>query len=402
MKMIAGKVKPTVLYLSYDGLTDSLGQAQILPYLKGLAIDYDITIITFEKSHAFHLHQDTIRTICSEYGLLWMPFHYHKRPPVLSTLYDMFLLRRMVTKLLSKRKIDIIHCRSYLTALTGLWAKRKFGVKFIFDMRGFWADERVDGGLWNLANPIYNSIYKYFKHKERQFISDADHVVSLTENAASEIKSWPAARCPITIIPTCVDMELFSPEAVQRSSDDVRRELQLSAQDFVLIYLGSWGTWYMTQDILDFFTVLSSNATKGATLLILTQDEPDLAGYPLADRVVVKRVRRNEVPAFLMAANATICFIKPSFSKRASSATKIAEAWAMNLPVVTNSGWGDIERLHDSGYPLYLCRDKSEYGRIAQQVLMKPAENKRGMLLGQFDLISGIAKYRSIYRSLAK
>ncbi len=54
----------------------------------------------------------------------------------------------------------LVHCRSYITALVGLWMKKKFGVKVIFDMRGFWADERVDGGLWDLKNPLFKFVYK--------------------------------------------------------------------------------------------------------------------------------------------------------------------------------------------------------------------------------------------------
>ena len=34
-------------------------------------------------------------------------------------------------------------------AEVGLSLNKKFGVKFLFDMRGFWADEKADGGAWN-------------------------------------------------------------------------------------------------------------------------------------------------------------------------------------------------------------------------------------------------------------
>ena len=39
----------SVLYLSYDGLMEPLGQSQILPYLRQLAKGRKITLITFEK-----------------------------------------------------------------------------------------------------------------------------------------------------------------------------------------------------------------------------------------------------------------------------------------------------------------------------------------------------------------
>ena len=33
-------------------------------------------------------------------------------------------------------------------------------------MRAFYADERVDGKIWDLSNPFYKIIYRFFKKKE--------------------------------------------------------------------------------------------------------------------------------------------------------------------------------------------------------------------------------------------
>ena len=57
-------------------------------------------------------------------------------------------------------------------------------------MRGFWADERVDGKIWKKEKFPFNKIYNYFKKKELQFFSEADHTVSLTFNGKNEIHSW--------------------------------------------------------------------------------------------------------------------------------------------------------------------------------------------------------------------
>ena len=38
-----------VLYISYDGISEPLGQSQIIPYLKKLSHDNDIQLITYEK-----------------------------------------------------------------------------------------------------------------------------------------------------------------------------------------------------------------------------------------------------------------------------------------------------------------------------------------------------------------
>ena len=57
-------------------------------------------------------------------------------------------------------------------------------------MRGFWADERVDGKLWDLKNPIYKWVYNYFKRKELQFLNNADYTVSLTFSGKEEMLKW--------------------------------------------------------------------------------------------------------------------------------------------------------------------------------------------------------------------
>ena len=43
-----------VLFISYDGMTDPLGQSQVLPYLTHLVrLNYEIHILSTEKSENF-------------------------------------------------------------------------------------------------------------------------------------------------------------------------------------------------------------------------------------------------------------------------------------------------------------------------------------------------------------
>ncbi len=166
---MAGKVKgPTrVLYLTYDGLTDPLGESQILPYITGINEPaYEFTIVSFEKKIQFIEKQKVTEKLCEEHSICWIHLIYHKTPPVLSTLYDLYKLYRTANKLQKKNHFNIVHCRSYLVSLIGIWLKRKYHIRFLFDMRGFWADERVEGGLWNLRNPIYYLIFHYFKKRK--------------------------------------------------------------------------------------------------------------------------------------------------------------------------------------------------------------------------------------------
>mgnify|MGYP001195234735 CR=1 FL=1 len=185
------KNKFHIIYCTYDGLSDPLGQSQILPYINGIntSQNYKFTIISFEKQSTKSIIKIKLRERLNKSKINWVELKYTKYPPILSTLLDINKLKKSIEQIHKKENIDVIHCRSYITSLVAVKFKIKQNVPFIFDMRGFYADERVDGKIWNRKNPLYNNIYKYFKKKEIELIQRSNHIVSLTESARKEIIS---------------------------------------------------------------------------------------------------------------------------------------------------------------------------------------------------------------------
>lgn len=249
-----------VLYLSYDGMTDPLGQSQVIPYLRGLTRKgYHFHLISFEKREAFREQGDKVRKELEQAGIIWHPLSYTRRPPVLSTLFDLFRVRKLAGQLVSRYQLRMVHCRSYITPLAGWWLKTQFNIPIIFDMRGFYADERVDGGLWNLKNPIYKLIYHFFKRKEKEWIAGADAVISLTHKGKEIMDAFnlrKPSQLPIQVIPCCVDMELFDRFKIHSNEkDQLLEKLDLLKAQPVLTYLGAIGTWYLLEEMLRFFNV---------------------------------------------------------------------------------------------------------------------------------------------------
>ena len=158
-----------VLYISYDGMTDPLGQAQVLPYLIGLKkYKHNIFLLSAEKHENYSVHAAKIQQICKENQIHWHPIFYRKKPPVLSTILDINTLWKNAKKIITQNNVQIVHCRSYISAFIGLKAQKKLNCKFIFDMRGFWADERIEGNIWKLSNPIHKRLYDFFKKKSEE------------------------------------------------------------------------------------------------------------------------------------------------------------------------------------------------------------------------------------------
>src|ERR1043165_8701480 len=162
-----------ILFISYDGMTDSLGQSQVIPYLAGLVKEgYNITLLSCDKKDALAKHQDEIVELTRSYGIDWWYCDYKNNFPIFSPLLNYFSLKRKATQLHRKKKFSMIHGRSDIPTLVALAMKRRYGIKYIFDMRGFWADEKLDAGILNLKNPVYHFVYKFLKRKETELVSN--------------------------------------------------------------------------------------------------------------------------------------------------------------------------------------------------------------------------------------
>lgn len=389
-------------------MTDPLGQSQVLPYLKGLSRKgYDIHLISYEKSDRFKKHKKFIQHLCDEDSIKWHPQYYAKGKGLKATLKQVRKLRKVADYLHDKHQFSIVHCRSYISALIGLRLKKR-GVKFVFDMRGFWADERVDGGLWDLKNPLYRTIYKYFKRKEIQFFREADFTISLTEAGRDEIQSWPALqdKCSdIKIIPCCVNLHIFDKEKIDESERSaLKKELRIQPDNFILGYVGSIGTWYMLPEMLDYFKVLKEKNSK-ARFLFITGEDPEViqregAKHGISsDDIIVTSVLHHKVPMCISLFDESIFFIRPTYSKIASSPTKQGEIMAMGVPLVCNSGIGDtgtiVEKYH-SGLVIDAFNDEVYTEIVTRERNFDPEAIAAGAE-DYFSLEKGVERYAEVY-----
>ncbi|MES2566591.1 MAG: glycosyltransferase [Bacteroidota bacterium] len=413
--------KKTFLFVSIDGMTDPLGQSQVLPYLVGLSKKgFQIGIASCEKRENWDLYHTIIESITNEAGITWEYCFYKTGKPFISQIQNFLGLKKVALKMLvaatSRASVSvpshtILHCRSYLPGLIGLYSKRKFETGFIFDMRGFWADERVEGGIWKKSNPISAYLYSYFKRREKELLKESDAIVSLTNKAKSIIINWKLdiSEEKINVIPCCVDLVHFSRQNVDAEKlADLKAKYPQLESKFVLSYVGSLGTWYMADEMLEFFKILSQK--KEAIFLIITKDDIELVhsaakkhNVPL-DKLIVVSSSRADMPYYISLSTASVFFIKPTFSKSASSPTKMGELLSMGIPVLTNTGIGDVDQIvteTQCGLLIHSFNEK-DYRKIADELIEKSnlyKENTVSAANQFFSLSEGIDRYSKIYNT---
>lgn len=402
-----------VLYISYDGMTDPLGQSQVIPYLRELTKEgYQFTLLSVEKKERLQKSGDAIRQLLNTSGIKWETLIYTNRPPVLSKIYDQWQLNRRAARLHRQEKFDILHCRSYVAAEAGTRLLLKKGVPFLFDMRGFWVDERVDSGLWNLRNPLYKFFYKIYKQKEKKFFSLSSHIISLTEKGKEElISNYHILPEKITVIPCCADLDYFDYRRISNiDKENIRSKIGITTTTKVLTYLGSLGGWYMTDEMLDFFTVLKRKFPDIVFLFITYDDKEMIISKANARGIEPESIRvqpasRNEVPLYLSISDWSIFFIKDKYSKKASSPTKQGEIMAMGIPLICND-IGDTGRIVAATNAGIMANrfNKEAYAEAVDELdktIILPESIRAGAYL-YFDLHNGVNKYKTVYREILK
>ena len=390
----------SLLYLAYDGMLEPLGQSQVLAYLEKLAMDRPIHLLSFEKPEdwADATARARVQARMTAAGIHWHPRRYHKRPTAIATSWDIGIGIASGLWLVLRHRLRIVHARSYVPAVMALALKRLTGAKFVFDMRGFWADERVDGGLW----PREGRMYRVAKWFERRFLLQADHVVSLTHAAVHEMEKFDYLKDtlpPITVIPTCADLTRFVPATNP-------------SEGFVLGYVGSAGTWYLFDAAVACFAQLHK-LQPDARWLIINRNEHDYirerlaAGGVSLDAVELRAADHSEVPQQMARMHAGVFFIKPVFSKQASAPTKLAEFLGCGIPCLGNAGVGDMAVILEAdqvGVALDSFDEVAMEEGIEKLIALtqQPDIQSRCAASAQrhFSLDEGVARYNAIYHSL--
>lgn len=397
-----------VLYLTQDGITDHIGQAQIAPYLIGLArLGHRIHIVSAEKPG----REEPVaryQTLFREVGIAWTRVRYANKPPLVSSFWTMALMWRAAKRIAKAERPQIIHCRSYLPLELAARLKRRYGGAYLADFRDFWADVGIE------TKP-FKFVFRWFRKREPEALGPADHVVTLTDRAADLlIERHPhvagGTRDNYTTIPCCADFDLFdrrhvSPESVARR----QRELNIPEDATLLLYLGSLGADYLLADMMALFRELRVQRPDALFLFLinngreLVESEAAKHDIPL-DALRFTSADRRDVPEYLAMATLSPVLIRPTLSKAGCSPTKLGELFAMDVPIVANRGYGDIDRIvspERNGSALVADFAPETLRTALDQVLSHPLpEGAIRAASSEFSLEEGVRRYDGIYRKL--
>ena len=201
-------------------------------------------------------------------------------------------------------------------------------------------------------------------------------------------------------IPTCVDLDLFTPQPSQDTND------------FILGYVGSVGTWYLFDDVIECFQILREKRPDSC-LRILNQGDHEyirkrLSKFGIEEKAVtIKAVEHSEVPAEMNRIDAGIFFYKPTFSKKGTSPTKMGEFLACGVPCLSNAGVGDVKSIlenNNTGIAINSFETEEKWQAIESLFSLysdpKIVDRCRSIAESYYSLGSGVNEYNKIYHSM--
>ena len=342
-----------ILFITYFSANEPLLCSRTSPVLKEMSkLGFAYHLVTFEKrfknSNMLFMNRNVIKEGLDSINVKWYPLRYHKSPLILSTFYDIFVGIFYCISIVLFKRIDYIHAQTSVGGAIALPVARLFKKKFVYDINGLLAEEYADGGIWRRNSIIFRIVNNF----EKMLIFFADGIIPLSDKIAKKIINgsyipYEKPKWNFQVIPSHVDMRRFIFNASKDA--DIVQKYGLEER-FVLIYAGSVGTWYMLEEMLDFFKVVSGIITNSIFLILSHADKKKILRAVrkkniASENIVVSECLPEEMPRYFSVADAAIFFIKPVFSKEACSPIKFGEYLASGLPLVINKNIGDTEKI---------------------------------------------------------
>ncbi len=401
--------------MTLDGLMEPLGTSQVVRVARGLSNrGYQMALCSLERARDREEpgREERFFEDLREEGISWRRGTYRQGGSA-DVGANLWALRQMLKEELASGPVRMVHARSYVACSVALSLCEDRGIPVLFDIRGFWVDERREQGRW-FTGPLRLGMARRW---EESLYERTAGVVSLTEEAARAIQRgekgpWSADR-PIRVIPTCADYGEFGlggPSNVEGIPHSLSARLK---GRLVVGFVGAVEQAYCVEESLRLFHLIKARRPD-AHLLCLTRNPSALLPWLRAarigpDEVSVTTATHEEMPAYLAVMDWGLLMRRTGPSHRAAMPTKLAEFFAAGVRPIQ---WGcnaEVRRWVEAAGSGVVLKGLNEeaLAQAADEIARRPASvqellRARWRTREHFDLACGIERYDEVYRAVLK
>ena len=392
-----------LLFITADGIQNYL-ESLFLPTLSKIQNE-NITIEVLEFCQKDKEMRDSIINASKLYNIPVYFGTYLNKPPVIGSFLFILYGAFRTMEVVKKNNIDTLMPRSLLSGAMALLVKFFFRkLEIIYESDGLMSDERVDFGSWSQTGLIY----KIFQAIEKKLIRDAKKVITRTQKAKDILieRSPSVDSQKIVVIPNAKDSNIFKPISSNKRAD-IRNKYNLSEEALLLIYVGSIGPQYRPDVMLKIFSAILEHNTKSKFLILTPQKDAmnkviSESSF-VSSHIIIDKINPNEIANYIAAADIGLALREPTFSQQAVCPLKVIEYLMCGVPVITNSGVGDMDDIFKNNHIGYIIDDLDNVSidKIMHFINImsdgdkeKLKENNRNVALEYFDLDTVDKKYR--------
>jgi glycosyltransferase involved in cell wall biosynthesis len=378
-----------VLFITWDNPKSNYLETLFFPIFKNLKTKHNIGFHVIQFGDKNKIETDRIATLSKDLGInyLKVSHFFHSKFSIFSLFKGYFIIRKFIVY----HKIDTVISRSTMPSLIIIWLLNwlnKNKIKIVFDADGFPLEERVD---FKLAK-INSFRYQYLKSVEKKMIHSSERVLVRTSRAISiHSSSNKEFSKKFYKVVNGVNVNVFKFDPIQRIQ--VRKELGILENDLLYVFSGSLGPQYGWEEMLEVIRI--SQIHRHSKLLILTRYDFDQFQFPPSIPVIFRNPDFSEIPAYLSAADIAFNFRKGEESIKGVMPIKLGEYLSCGLPIITNSGIGDIDEIL-SNYDFCYFSNTSDSKKLLEWINSLPYFDRnqiRKVAVDNFSLTKATESY---------
>ncbi|WKK82553.2 glycosyltransferase [Marivirga arenosa] len=334
------KNKYRILFVGYWNVDDGLTHATIFPHLEILKKMDSVEYLHFcntQREGLKEVSRKKVIILSDDYTPL-----YSKNLPLnhLNKVYDFIQFPKLIKDLCIKHQINFIISRGAPAGALAYLATKKLKIPFIVESFEPHAEYMKAGGTWNEYDPRY--IFQ--KRWERRQIKKAKALITVTQNYREALIHKGVSKERVFVVPCAINHNQFFQDNYIRNK--IRDELKVTPSSILGVYAGKFGGLYLEEEAFEIFQQVFKSI-ENFELLLLTNTDKDwikkmIELYQLpSNRIHTRFVGYQKVNDYLNAADFAFALYKSNEVSSFLSPVKLAEYWAVGLPVLLTPKVGD-------------------------------------------------------------
>ncbi len=247
-------------------------------------------------------------------------------------------------KIIDKEKFDIIHCHTpmgaVVTRLADIQARRKYGTKVIYTAHGFHFFKGASVLNWILFYPVEKILSKY-----------TDCLITINQEDYNLAKNKFYMKRLELVNGVGIDRDKFNFEMSQQEQQELREQLEIKKNDFVMIYAAELSKRKNQSMLLNTLKMIKEE-NNNIKLLLPGKDSMNGKYQNMAKQLnIEEQVKflgyRNDIPKLMKISNLAV-----STAKQEGLPVNLMEAMMIGLPIIATDCRGNRDLIENgkNGY----------------------------------------------------